>query len=379
MKEIRILLVGGGSGGHVYPLIAVARSLREQASIKGIDLKLMLMGNTGFLARAAKENDISYTTITAGKLRRYFELGSIIDFFKIPVSLVQSFWYIFWYMPDAVFSKGGYDSVAPTFIARIFFIPVFTHESDSIPGLANLFIAKMADKVFLSFKTAEKHFESSKAVFTGNPTRKNIFQGDKNAAREYFNLREPRPTILVLGGSQGAKFINEVVTSSLVVMAQKFNIIHQCGETQFESVKKDVDVILKEGTQQYAAPIKVYYRNYPYFDENQLSLAYSLADVIISRAGAGSLFEIAQLGKPAIIVPITQSASNHQYLNAFEFSLSGGLLLEEANFNRESMLRGIELLLNPETYAKVSGKIKTFATPDASDVIASEIFKFLNI
>ena len=375
MKELRILLVGGGSGGHVYPLIAVARSLREMASRSQVDLKLLMLGEGNFLERAAKESGIPFKKIIAGKLRRYSSWKILIDIFKIPISFIQSSWYIFLFMPDAIFSKGGYDSVAPALVARLFFIPVFIHESDSIPGLANMIIGRMAETVFLSFKTSEKHFEGTKIVFTGNPTRKSVFQGDKNAAREHFGLHEPRPTVLVIGGSQGAKVINDVIVSSLVVMAQKFNIIHQCGETQFESVKKDVDTILKEGTQQYAAPVKVYYRCYPYFDEKQLSLAYSMADLIISRAGAGSLFEIAQLGKPAIIVPITDSSSNHQYLNAFEFSLSGGYLMNEANLNRESLMRAIELLLNPETYVKVSEKIRIFATPDAADRIAAEILR----
>lgn len=379
MREIRILLVGGGSGGHAYPLVAVARALQKQAAARNVQLKLMMMGSGDFIQKAANDVKIPYQRISAGKLRRYFSSESIIDFFKIPVSILQSLWHIFIFMPDAVFSKGGYDSVAPAVVARLFFIPVFVHESDSIPGLANMIIGRTAEKVFLAFKTAEKHFDGTKVIFTGNPTRESLFQGNKDAAREFFNLREPRPTILIIGGSQGAKAINDVITSSLVVMAQKFNVIHQCGETQFESVKKDVDTILKEGTQQYAAPVKVYYRFYPFLDEGQLSLAYSMADIIISRAGAGSIFEIARLGKPAIIIPITQSASNHQYLNAFEFSLSGGLLMVESNLNRESLLREVDRLLDPETNAKVSEKIKAFATLDAADRIAGEIFLSLKV
>lgn len=379
MKEIRVLLVGGGSGGHAYPLVVVGGALQERAAGKGIQIKLMMMGEGDFIKKAADESRIPYQKISAGKLRRYFSIQTLLDLFKIPLSIIQSLWYIFLFMPDAVFSKGGYDSVAPALVARLFFIPVFTHESDSVPGLANMIIGRVAEKVFLSFKTAEKYFDGAMTIFTGNPTRKIIFQADKNSAREYFNLHDTRPTVLIMGGSQGAKIINDVIVSSLVVMAQKFNIIHQCGETQFEAVKKDVDVILKEGTQQYAVPVKVYYRSYPYFDEKQLRLAYSMADIVISRAGAGSLFEIAQLGKPAIIIPITQSASNHQYLNAFEFSFSGGYLMEESNFNRESLMREIELLLNPETYAKVSEKIKSFATPNAADRIAGEILGYLKI
>jgi len=375
LKELRILLIGGGSGGHAYPLIAVAESLREKAAGKDIDLKLMMLGEGGFLRRAAEEHGIPFKLIKAGKFRRYLSSESLIDLIKIPLGFVQSLWYLFWFMPDVVFSKGGYDSVAPAVVAQLFFIPIFIHESDSIPGLANRIVSKMAEGIFLSFKTAEKNFNSP-SVFTGNPTRKELFQGDKNSAREYFNLQEQRPTVLILGGSQGAKAINDVIVSSVVVMAQKFNIIHQCGESQYESVKKDIDVIMKEGTHEYSAPVSVYYRLYPFLDEKQLASAYALADVIISRAGAGFLFEIAQAGKPAIIVPISQSASNHQYFNAFEFSLSGGHLMEESNLNRESLVREIENILEPENYAKISERIRLFATPDAADKIAEAILNF---
>ncbi len=381
MKELRILLVGGGSGGHVYPLIAVARSLKKKADVSGVGLNLMMLGDGTFLEQAAKENNIPYKVISAGKLRRYWSIESIKDFLKVPISFLQSFWHIFLFMPDAVFTKGGYVSFAPAVIARLFFIPVFIHESDSIPGLSNAIIGKIATKVFLSYKLAEKYFEGSDIFFTGNPVRDSLSSGDKNAAREHFNLHEQRPTILILGGSQGAKFINEVVVSSLVILTQKFNIIHQCGQGQYQSVKKDVDTIIMEGTQQYATSVKVYYRNYPFLNESEMAMAFALSDIVVSRAGSGSLFEIAQAGKPAIIIPLPlpQAAGNHQYFNAFEFSNYGGVMLEEASFNRESLLREIERLLDPETYAKISQKIKTFFIPDAPDKIAEEIFKSLNI
>lgn len=375
MKEFRILLVGGGSGGHAYPLVAIARALQERASTKNIQLELMMLGEGSFLKRAAEENKIPYRIIFAGKLRRYLSYQTILDLVKIPIGFLQSLWYVFWFMPDAVFSKGGYDSFFPSFIAWLFFIPVYTHESDSIPGLANTMLGKIANKVFISFNNADKYFDNSKVVFTGNPVRKNLIGGNKEEAWKFFDLHEPKPTILVLGGSQGAKVINEVILNSLVVMTQKFNIIHQCGESQFKSVKTGLDTILKEGTRQYSEPVKRYYRLYPFFDESQLSMAYAIADVIVSRAGAGNLFEIAQLGKPAVIVPIAQSSANHQYLNAFEFSLSGGILLEEKNLNRESLIREIELMINPENNAKISERIKSFATPDAADKIAEEILK----
>ena len=161
LKEFRVLLVGGGSGGHVYPLVAVAKSLREKASRTGVDLKLMMLGEGSFLERAADENGIPFKQIAAGKFRRYLSAENLVDLPKIPLSFFQSFWHLFWFMPDAIFVKGGYASFAPAITAKIFLIPVFIHESDSVPGLANAVLGKIANKVFLSFKSAEKYFSAS--------------------------------------------------------------------------------------------------------------------------------------------------------------------------------------------------------------------------
>ncbi len=371
MEEKRILLVGGGSGGHAYPLIAVARELKQQATQNNISLKLMMLGDGSFIRRAAQDDGIPFRQISAGKLRRYFSILTVIDIIKIPLSVIQSLFYIFLFMPDAVFSKGGYDSFGPVLVARLYFIPVYVHESDSVPGLANSILGRMAKMVFVSFKTAEKYFEGKTVVFAGNPVRKSLIQGNKDEARRFFELSEPRPTILVLGGSQGAKLINDVVLSSVIVMVEKFNVIHQCGENQYQAVKTTLNTILKESTTLYSEPVGKYYRFDPFLNEHQLAMAYSLSDIVISRGGAGALFEIAQLGKPAIIIPIAQSSANHQYLNAFEFSLYGAAMIEEKGFNRESMMRELNHILNPENYMRISEKIRFFATPDAAQKIAA--------
>ena len=372
--EHRILLVGGGSGGHVYPLAAIARSLKEKAVSSGIDIKLLLMGGS-FIKKVADENGLTYKIISAGKLRRYGSIQNFFDIARFFIGFLQSAWHIFWFMPDVVFTKGGAVSIAPALIAKLFFIPVYIHESDSIPGIANRLIGKIANRVFISFKSAEKVFEDSKIIFTGNPVRRSLMTGDRNEAKNYFELPDERPTILILGGSQGARIINEIVLSSLVALTEKYNVIHQCGENQFESVKKGVDTILKESSQQYAEPVQRYYRYFAFLNESSLSLAYALCYIVVSRAGAGALFEIAQIGKPSIIVPIAQSSNNHQYFNAFEFNLSGGYMIEESGFNSVSLMHAIEFLLGPEKYKQTSERIRTFATPDAADIIAMELLK----
>ncbi len=365
----RILLVGGGSGGHVFPLMAVAQSLRKLDPTA----ELLVLGEGPFLAAACKANDLRYKTIYAGKFRRYFSLLSVLDPFKAIAGFFQSLWYLVWYLPDAVFSKGGYVSVMPALVARLYFIPVYTHESDSVPGLANSFIGKMAKTVFISFESAAKYFKAGKTVLVGNPVRTELLTGDHDAALAQFNFRADRKTILVAGGSQGAKRINDAILEALVMLVKDFQIIHQCGESQLAAVKAQVDQDVKEGQKSYASLLSANYRLYPFFDAKELALAYAAADIIISRAGASNLFEIAALGKPAILIPITGSTGDHQMQNALEFEKYGGIVIEEANITSHIIINQIQSLLEPENYQAVSARIKTFAKPDAADNIAAAV------
>src|SRR3989338_7275501 len=158
MKKFRIVLVGGGSGGHVFPLTAVAGSLQKLAVQQGLDLKLTLLGEGKFFEEAAKQSRLKYKKIMAGKMRRYFSLANLFDIPKILIGLIQSFWYLFWLMPDAVFTKGGYASFPPAIAAKFFFIPLYIHDSDAVPGVANLFLGRLAKKVFVSFEAARQYF-----------------------------------------------------------------------------------------------------------------------------------------------------------------------------------------------------------------------------
>src|SRR3989344_3111545 len=199
----RILLLGGGSGGHVFPLIAVANSLKEKSRQMGTSLELMVLGEGKLMQKAASEAGLNFKGILAGKLRRYFSLLTILDIFKIPVGFFQSLWHIFWYMPDVVFAKGGYASLPGALVAKLYFISLFIHESDSVPGLTNKILGKLAKTVFISFGSTDKYFKSGKTVLTGNPVRKELLSGDRLAAIAKFGLNPNIKTILVAGGSQG--------------------------------------------------------------------------------------------------------------------------------------------------------------------------------
>jgi len=367
----RILLVGGGTGGHVYPLIAVAEELKQQAQQKGISLEIMLLGDGSFFERAAKEKGYSFKRIWSGKLRRYASPLTFIDIFKLPIGFIQSLWHIFWFMPDMVFTKGGSASFAPAVVSKLYLIPIFIHESDTVPGLANTMIARLADKVFVAFESTAKYFGRG-AEYVGNPTRKDVLNGDKSKAVEFFNLNNDRKTILVLGGSLGSKMINDAISNALVILVNKFQLIHQCGESQYKLVKSASDKIIKEGEERgYDVKIKDNYRLYPFFDTDKMSLAYAMADVIISRAGAGLIFEIASLGKPVILIPLTKGSRGEQTTNAVELSKFGAVVIKEENLTRNIILNQVEHLI--ENSASVSEKIKSFIKTDSASLIASKI------
>ena len=372
MKK-RILIVGGGSGGHVYPLIAVAESLKQKASEKGVELEVLALGEGPFMQRAFRESGIPLRGIVSVKMRRYFDLRNIIDFLKFPLGFFQSLWHIFWFMPDAVLTKGGLSTLMPAFVAKLYFIPLYIHESDAIPGLANRVLGKIADKVFLSFEAAKKYFKANKGVLMGNPVRKELFGKDKEMGLSAFGFNSSLPTILIVPGSQGARRINQAILEVLVELVNKFQVIHQCGESQYRGVRTEADQLIKEGKGEYDVLIQERYQPHPFFNTDQLSLAYAAADVVISRAGAANIFEIAQLGKPVILIPIEKSANDHQLANALELSKYGASVIEEPNLTSHIIINQLEFLLKPEHYKEISEKLKTFATPQAADAIAEAL------
>lgn len=364
----RILLVGGGTGGHVYPLIAVAKALQAQAP--GIDLRLM--GDGPIFKRAAKENGLRYFSITAPKLRRYASAGNILDVFKVPVALVQSLWHLFWFMPDVVFAKGGYTCAFPTLVARLYGIPVYLHESDSVPGMANRMLAKRSRLVFTAFASADEQFKQMgrPTMLVGNPFRTEVCCVDRAAAHQALQLDPAKKTILVIGGSQGAQQLNELVLNGLVQLVQRgYNVIHQTGEKNFEGVKKAVEQYIAEGQTQ----ISTQYRVYPYFDQAQIATAYGAADVAVTRASAGVLTELSYAGKPMIVVPLPGSANDHQLYNAAELARFGAVVMDGANVSVQVLLAQLEKLLDPAAYPGLAQRIKEFAKPGAAAAIATTL------
>lgn len=367
----RLLLVGGGSGGHVYPLSCVAQAVKDYSASSDREIKMELLGDGDFLADVSENLTIPYHAIISGKVRSYFSFKNFLDVFKLPVSFFQSLFHVWRFMPDIVFSKGGYSSVMPVIVARMFLIPVFIHESDAVPGRANKFLATLARKIFVSFEDSIKYFNSAKTELVGNPVRPELLGASKDAGLAAFKLSNAKPTVLVLGGSQGALLINNTVIESLVELVNDFQIIHQCGEKNLESVKKQIEQIEKEGGSGYGKTIQDNYRLAGFFDVGQMAGAYGVADVIVSRAGANSIFEIAALAKPAILVPLKIAASGHQMANAQELEKFGATIIEEGNLTTHILISEIK-----EAYQnrdQVSIKMKGFPQFDTQNIIAQRI------
>ena len=366
---MKILLTGGSSGGHFYPLIAVAEEINELIKEKKlIEAELFFISDSPYDGEALAQNNITFIKNSAGKMRRYFSLLNIFDFFKTIWGTFTCFIKIFNLYPDVIFSKGSGVSFPVLFSAKILKIPVVIHESDSVPGKTNLWAGKFAKRIAVSYKESMRFFDQKKVAYTGNPIRKSAKNLAVAGSREILGLTEQIPTILILGGSLGAQIINEAIIQILPRLVEKYYVIHQTGKLNIDEVVKMSGVILSDSN------FKARYRPFDYLNDLNLSVAAGTANLIISRAGS-TIFEIANWGIPSIIIPITNSNGNHQRENAYNYARSGGaIVIEEANLESNILLSEIDRLIdNPALLEKMSIGAKSFSKDNSAKLIAEEI------
>jgi UDP-N-acetylglucosamine--N-acetylmuramyl-(pentapeptide) pyrophosphoryl-undecaprenol N-acetylglucosamine transferase len=366
---MKILLTGGGSGGHFYPLIAVAESINEIAKKDNlVSAQIFFMSDSAYDTESLIENNITFVPISAGKVRRYASVSNFFDIFKTFFGILSALKKVFSIYPDIVFSKGAYASFPVLMAARILRIPVIIHESDSVPGRTNIWAGKFAKKIAVSYPDAAQYFPKEKVAYTGNPLRKSVLNTTKNGAHEYLNLEKNIPTILIIGGSLGAKIINERILDSLPKLVEKYQILHQTGKNNVQEVSKVSDIILGNN------PNKNRYRIFDYLNNLSLTMSAGAADLIISRAGS-TIFEIASWGIPSIVIPITETNGNHQRINAYAYARSGAAsVIEESNLTTNVLLAEIDRILQDKAMReKMSISAKNFTHPDAADKIAREI------
>ncbi len=367
---MKILLIGGGSGGHYYPLIAIAEELNRIADEEKIaNFKLYYMADSPYDQKELDEQFITYIPITAGKLRVYFSLQNILDMFKTAFGTVGALFKLFNLYPDVIISKGGYAAFPVLVGARILRIPVIIHESDTVPGRVNIWSGKFARRIALSYPEAAEYFDEKKIAITGQPVRKAIAFAASEGSKEFFELDPGLPVIGVIGGSQGAKIINDTITSLVVELVKDYQIIHQTGQKNYEETVADAVVLLSNDTKRSR------YKAFPYLNELQTKMFGGASDIIISRAGS-SLYEIAAWGKPSIIIPIpvTNSHGDHQRKNAYHYARTGAcVVIEQANLTPSVLKSEIDLLLkNRDQYTAMAEHAKRFYKADAGRLIATE-------
>lgn len=366
---MRILLTGGGSGGHFYPVIAVAGELRRIAKEKKLlDPALYFMSDTPYDTRLLFENEIMFIRTPAGKLRRYASIKNIFDPIKTFFGVLRSVAAIFRIFPDVVFGKGGYASFPALLAARLFRIPVVIHESDSVPGRVNAWAGKFARGIAISYPEAAAYFPQEKVALTGNPIRRSILAKQADGAFDFLKLRRELPVLLVLGGSQGAQILNDTLLDALPQLIGGWQVIHQTGKEHIEEITGRASVILGQtGHRERYLP-------FGYLNDQALSMAAGAATIALSRAGS-TIFEIAAWGIPSIIVPISDSQGDHQRENAYNYARNGAaVVIEEENFSPNILAsQASHLLSNANLRETMAAKARGFARLDAAEKIANEL------
>jgi UDP-N-acetylglucosamine--N-acetylmuramyl-(pentapeptide) pyrophosphoryl-undecaprenol N-acetylglucosamine transferase len=370
---MKFLFTGGGSGGHFYPLIAVAEETARIAKEKNLlEPKLYYIAEKPYDEKMLYENSIEFHHATAGKLA----LGAnpfvkLINAIRTGLGVLKAIPLVYRIYPDVVFSKGGYESVPTIAAAHILRIPIMIHDSDAIPGRANLWAAKYADRIAVSYPSAARFFPNPEVVaHTGNPVRHALLKVARHGAHEFLNLSPEVPTIFIIGGSQGAQVLNEAIMEALPTLVGQFQIIHQTGAANFDDINKLAQVVL-DGN-----PHQLRYRPFAYLNDLAMKMAAGAADVIVSRAGSGAIFEIAEWEKPAILIPIPEDVSRDQRENAFSYARAGGaVVIEQNNLTPHVLEAEIQRIVQSKEVAEqMATGARTFKRPEAARIIADELF-----
>lgn len=369
---MKIVLTGGGTGGHFYPLIAVAEEVNTLVKERRlIGAELFYLADRPYDRQLLFENQIEFRRVPAGKRRRYFSPRNLADLFKTGWGIVTALWQLYLLYPDVVFSKGGYDGFPVLVAAKILKIPVVIHDSDSQPGRVGRWAGKFAARVAIAFPEAAKYFPANRTALTGNPIRKNLLYPIKQGAYEFLQLEKEVPIIYVTGGSQGAVTLNDTVLEILPVLLERYQVIHQVGEANLADVTQRSTVILQNSSRQSR------YRIFSLLNPAALQMLAGVAQLVVARAGAGAIFEMAHWGIPAILIPIPESVNREQRTNAFTYARAGGaVVIEQQNLTPSILLSEIQRLMdNFDLRREMSQKAKAFSRPEAGRLIAEEILK----
>ncbi|WP_182200901.1 undecaprenyldiphospho-muramoylpentapeptide beta-N-acetylglucosaminyltransferase [Paraliobacillus salinarum] len=322
MSKKRIVLTGGGTAGHVMVNLAIIPTFINEG------WKIDYIGSKNGIERELIEpiSEVTYHSVSTGKLRRYMAKENFKDPFKVMKGIAQSFRLLGKLKPQVVFSKGGFVSVPVLIAARMRGIPAVIHESDMTPGLANKLAMPFAKKVLATFPETLESISDNKGKWIGAVVRSELFHGDKQKGLADANLPGEKPVLLIMGGSAGAQRINQAVRDQLDQLLEQFEIIHICGKNNLEPS------INQKG-----------YAQFEYVSDGLSDLLHA-TDYVLSRAGANAIFEFLALKKPMLLIPLSKKASRgDQILNANSFKKQGyAHVLEEENLTGESLVKSLD-------------------------------------
>ncbi len=362
----RILFVGGGSGGHFYPLIAVAEALNSYPE----KAELLYMGPEPYNAEALSKQQIKFIYCPAGKLRLYFSIQNFFDLFRNFIGLFVAVAKLYYYYPDVILSKGGYTSVPVLVAARFLRIPVVIHESDTVPGRANKLARKFARYIAIAYPEALSAFEAKKTALIGIPIRAEV-QEVVNNPFEVLGIPNDLPLIYVTGGSLGAERINNIVLRCLDELLPNYRIFHQVGEGQKEALIDTAQSLIldKELQSRYFVS--------GHLDGHVVNALMTAASVVITRAGSTTLFEIAIHGKPSIVIPIPEDVSRDQRSNAYAYARTGAAsVIEEQNLTESLLSSEVNAIVKDQSRAnEMSQAARNFAATDAAQKLAEVLTK----
>ncbi|MEU9397604.1 UDP-N-acetylglucosamine--N-acetylmuramyl-(pentapeptide) pyrophosphoryl-undecaprenol N-acetylglucosamine transferase [Streptomyces sp. NPDC048324] len=376
--SFRLVVTGGGTGGHTYPALTAVRTLQARLAAEGRALETLWIGTAeGLEARVAPAEGIAFTSVVTGKIRRSknpLKLASpanVRDMARVPLGVVQARRAIDGFGPDVVLATGGYVAVPAGLAARMCRRPLVLHEQTVRLGLANRKLAASAARICVSSEsTLELLSESARrvAVVTGNPVRPEVLSGNADRAVQALQLwgfERQLPTVYVTGGAQGSQQINELVGDVLPWLLQQANVVHQCGPGNVEGLRARAAGLPAELAGRY------YLAG---FVGPELPDVLALADVVISRSGAGTLAELTALGKPAVFVPLASSAGNEQAHNARHLQEAGAAVALEGAV-RADELRGAlgPLLSDAHLRWAMAERARAHGRPDAADRLVDEI------
>lgn len=361
MRQYKFILSGGGTGGHIYPAIAIANELK----LRFPDAEFLFVGAKDKMEmQKVPQAGYQIKGLWIAGLQRKISLKNLIFPFKLVDSLWKSKKILKRFKPDVVVGTGGFASGPLLKMASLMGIPTVIQEQNSFPGITNKLLSKKADVICVAYENLERFFPKEKMVLTGNPVRQDLIdiESKRDEAIEYFNLDRNKKTLLVLGGSLGARRVNQLIEKELEkIVSQNVQIIWQCGKLYFQDYKK-----YNANNVQVLAFIE------------RMDLVYAASDIVISRAGASSVSELCIVGKPVIFIPSPNVAEDHQTKNAKSIvDRKGALLLKESELDSEFSLVFEALLKDQGKQNQLSENIKQLAMPAATKTIADEIVKLI--